>query len=229
MAQRLRKSFRDSLSDMKERMKEKRIEKLTRLGKTSQSSAVNCKLRSKMLKYLPSFHILCFLKPSWNTYCRVAASRCNLLKSMQANNKALAQALQEEKLRVMDAEATILQLRKDYHDLKVQMFDLQRKLGLKQAQGLEVFLIILWFSEAEHHYLHQSTDLFIILNVSWKSNSIYRTSVFIFSSGLVISKIFVSLATLSSLIKTCILWFLFFCCSWMYLTQVSLDFGHLVI
>lgn len=62
------------------------------------------------------------------------------MKSLQANNRDLVQALQEEKLKLRDAQATILHLRKEYHDLKVQMFDLQR---FKQAQGLiEVFLVI---------------------------------------------------------------------------------------
>ncbi|XP_074753610.1 shugoshin 1 [Athene noctua] len=109
MAQHLKKSFKDSLDDIKERMKEKRNQKLTKLGKTSQISTVKCK---------------------------ITTSRSKQMKSIQANNKALAQALQEEKLKLMDAEATILQLRKEYHDLKVQMFDLQRNLRLKQAQGL---------------------------------------------------------------------------------------------
>jgi len=58
------------------------------------------------------------------------------MKSIQANNRALAQALQEEKVKLRDAQATILHLHKEYQDLKVQMFDLQRNLGLKQAQGL---------------------------------------------------------------------------------------------
>lgn len=65
------------------------------------------------------------------------------MKSLKTNNKALAQALQEEKLKLRDAQDTILHLKKDYQDLKVQMFKLQRHLRLKQAQGLvEVFLII---------------------------------------------------------------------------------------
>uniref|UniRef100_A0A8B9FZQ6 Shugoshin 1 n=1 Tax=Amazona collaria TaxID=241587 RepID=A0A8B9FZQ6_9PSIT len=58
------------------------------------------------------------------------------MKSLEENNKALAQALQEEKLKLRDAEATILNLKKDYQDLKFQMFKLQRHLRLKQAQGL---------------------------------------------------------------------------------------------
>jgi len=57
------------------------------------------------------------------------------MKSLQANNKALALSLQEEKLKLRDAQALILQLRKEYQDLKFQMFDLQRSLALRQAQG----------------------------------------------------------------------------------------------
>lgn len=57
------------------------------------------------------------------------------MKSLQANNKALALALQEEKLKLRDAQALILQLRKEYQDLKFQMFDLQRSLALRQAEG----------------------------------------------------------------------------------------------
>ncbi|NXW01297.1 SGO1 protein, partial [Fregetta grallaria] len=109
MAEYLKKPFKDSLSDIKERMKEKRNQKWTRLGKISQISTVKCKK---------------------------ATNRSMQMKSIQANNRALAQALQEEKLKLRDAQATILHLRKEYQDLKVQMFDLQRNLSFKQARGL---------------------------------------------------------------------------------------------
>ncbi|XP_009990008.1 PREDICTED: shugoshin-like 1 [Tauraco erythrolophus] len=109
MAERLKKPFKDSLDDIKERMKEKRNQKWIKLGKTSQISTKKCK---------------------------IATSSSMHMKSIQANNKALAQALQEEKLKLKDAQATILHLRKEYQDLKVQMFDLQRHLGFKEAQGL---------------------------------------------------------------------------------------------
>ncbi|XP_074705638.1 shugoshin 1 [Strix aluco] len=109
MAQDLKKPFKDSLSDIKERMKEKRNQKWTKLGKTSQISTVKCKITTSSSKQM---------------------------KSIQANNKDLAQALQEEKIKLRDAQATILQLRKEYQDLKVQMFVLQRNLRLAQAQGL---------------------------------------------------------------------------------------------
>ncbi|KAF1462715.1 Shugoshin 1, partial [Pygoscelis antarcticus] len=109
MAEYLKKPFKDSLGDIKERMKEKRNQKWTRLGKISQISTVKCK---------------------------IATNSSMQMKSIQANNRALAQALQEEKLKLRDAQATILHLREEYQDLKVQMFNLQRNLRIKQAQGL---------------------------------------------------------------------------------------------
>ncbi|XP_059674862.1 shugoshin 1 [Gavia stellata] len=109
MAEYLKKPFKDSLSDIKERMKEKRNQKWMRLGKISQISTVKCK---------------------------IATNSSMQMKSIQANNRALAQALQEEKLKLRDAQATILHLSKEYQDLKVQMFDLQRNLRFNQAQGL---------------------------------------------------------------------------------------------
>ncbi|KAM6412977.1 shugoshin 1 [Pluvialis apricaria] len=109
MAKYLKKPFKDTLGDIKERMKEKRNQKWTRLGKISQISTVKCK---------------------------IAANSSMQMKSIQANNRALAQALQEEKIKLRDAQVTILQLRKEYQDLKVHMFDLQRNLRFKQAQEL---------------------------------------------------------------------------------------------
>ncbi|NXX61609.1 SGO1 protein, partial [Scopus umbretta] len=110
MAEYLKKPFKDSLGAIKERMKEKRNQKWMRLGKINQISTVKCK---------------------------IATNSSVQMKSIQANNRALAQALQEEKLKLRDAQATILHLRQEYQDLKVQMFDLQRNLRFEQAQGLE--------------------------------------------------------------------------------------------
>lgn len=65
------------------------------------------------------------------------------MKIILANNRDLALSLQEQKLKLREAEATILQLRKDYHILKIQMFDLQRNHRFQQEKGhVEVFLII---------------------------------------------------------------------------------------
>ncbi|XP_061320899.1 shugoshin 1 isoform X1 [Pezoporus flaviventris] len=109
MAEHLKKPVKDTLDDIKERMKERKNQKWMRLDKISQICTVKAK---------------------------IATNNSKKIKSLQANNKALAQALQEEKLKLMDAQDTILHLKKDYQDLKFQMFQLQRHLRLKQAQGL---------------------------------------------------------------------------------------------
>ncbi|XP_062463149.1 shugoshin 1 isoform X2 [Pezoporus occidentalis] len=109
MAEHLKKPVKDTLDDIKERMKEKKNQKWMRLDKISKICTVKAK---------------------------IATNNSKKIKSLQANNKALAQALQEEKLKLMDAQDTILHLKKDYQDLKFQMFQLQRHLRLKQAQGL---------------------------------------------------------------------------------------------
>ncbi|NXD93668.1 SGO1 protein, partial [Chaetorhynchus papuensis] len=109
MAEHSRKSFKDSLSDIKQRMREKRTQKWSRLGKTTQFSTVKAKR---------------------------ATNNSNKMKIIQANNRDLALSLQEQKLKLREAEATILQLRKDYHILKIQMFDLQRNHRFQQEQGL---------------------------------------------------------------------------------------------
>ncbi|NXI24508.1 SGO1 protein, partial [Sterrhoptilus dennistouni] len=108
MAEYSRKSFKDSLSDIKQRMREKRTQKWSRLGKTTQFSTVKAKR---------------------------ATNNSNKMKIIQANNRDLALSLQEQKLKLREAEATILQLRKDYHILKIQMFYLQRNYRFQQEQG----------------------------------------------------------------------------------------------
>ncbi|NWY41752.1 SGO1 protein, partial [Sylvia atricapilla] len=108
MAEYSRKSFKDSLNDIKQRMREKRAQKWSRLGKTTQFSTVKAKR---------------------------ATNNSNKMKIIQANNRDLALSLQEQKLKLREAEATILQLRKDYHILKTQMFVLQRNQRFQQEQG----------------------------------------------------------------------------------------------
>ncbi|NXO25085.1 SGO1 protein, partial [Cisticola juncidis] len=108
MAENSRKSFKDTLSDIKQRMREKRTQKWLGLGKTTQFSTVKAKR---------------------------ATNNSNKMKIIQANNRDLALSLQEQKLKLREAEATILQLRKDYHILKAQMFDLQRNYRFQQEQG----------------------------------------------------------------------------------------------
>ncbi|TRZ25754.1 hypothetical protein HGM15179_001340 [Zosterops borbonicus] len=108
MAEHSRKSFKDSLSDIKQRMREKRTQKWSKLGKTTQFSTVKSKR---------------------------ATNNSTKMKIIQANNRDLALSLQEQKLKLREAEATILQLRKDYHILKIQMSYLQRNYRFQQEQG----------------------------------------------------------------------------------------------
>ncbi|XP_067417731.1 shugoshin 1 [Emydura macquarii macquarii] len=103
----LKRPFKDSLDDIKERMKEKRNKKWAKLGKTNQVLATNCK---------------------------TATNSSVQLKSFQANNRALALALQEEKAKMKEAQDIILYLKKEYQYLKFQIFVLQRKLNSQQVK-----------------------------------------------------------------------------------------------
>uniref|UniRef100_A0A8C0H5H9 Shugoshin 1 n=1 Tax=Chelonoidis abingdonii TaxID=106734 RepID=A0A8C0H5H9_CHEAB len=109
----LKRSFKDSLDDIKERMKEKRNQKWAKLGKTNQVFPIKCK---------------------------IATNSSVQLKSLQANNRALALALQEEKAKMKEAQDIILHLKKEYQSLKFQIFVLQRKLSSQQVrEPVEVF------------------------------------------------------------------------------------------
>uniref|UniRef100_A0A8D0G5F6 Shugoshin 1 n=1 Tax=Sphenodon punctatus TaxID=8508 RepID=A0A8D0G5F6_SPHPU len=103
----LKRSFKDSLEDIKERMKEKRNQKWAKLGKTN--------------------HVL-------STKCKIANNSSTQLKSFKENNQALALALQEEKGKMKEAQDIILSLKKEYQFLKFQLFRLQRELNLQQAK-----------------------------------------------------------------------------------------------
>ncbi|XP_043364981.1 shugoshin 1 isoform X5 [Dermochelys coriacea] len=103
----LKRPFKDSLDDIKERMKEKRNQKWAKLGKTNQVLPIKCK---------------------------TATNSSVQLKSLQANNRALALALQEEKAKTKEAQDIILHLKKEYQSLKFQIFVLQRNLNSQQAK-----------------------------------------------------------------------------------------------
>uniref|UniRef100_A0A803TJM9 Shugoshin C-terminal domain-containing protein n=1 Tax=Anolis carolinensis TaxID=28377 RepID=A0A803TJM9_ANOCA len=103
----LKKSFKDTLEDIKERMKEKRNNKWAKLGKTSQVLTLKAKITDNSSVQLKSF---------------------------QENNRALALALEVEKGKVKDAQDIILHLKREYQHLKFQVMVLQRKLGLQQEK-----------------------------------------------------------------------------------------------
>ncbi|XP_025020963.1 shugoshin 1 [Python bivittatus] len=103
----LKKSFKDSLEDIKERMKEKRNKKWARLGKANQVLPIKSK---------------------------IVDNSSAQLKSFQANNHALALALEEEKSKMREAQDIILHLKKEYQSLKFQVYVLQRRLKLQQEK-----------------------------------------------------------------------------------------------
>ncbi|XP_053570197.1 shugoshin 1 [Bombina bombina] len=105
----VKKSFQDSLEDIKERMKEKRTKKLAKVKVASANKALCSKV--KMLS---------------NT--SVTA------KNFQANNKALALALEAEKAKTRQAQDLILHLKREHQRLMFEIFLLRRKLTVQQGK-----------------------------------------------------------------------------------------------
>ncbi|KAM4725587.1 shugoshin 1 isoform 1-T2 [Anableps anableps] len=104
-----KKSFQQSLEDIKERMKEKRNKRLANAAAPSRG-------RSRMMNKTTA--------PS---------SAHTILKGVQQNNKALAVALQAEKEKVRQANAVILQLKREQQALFLHLLLLKRKLKEQEA------------------------------------------------------------------------------------------------
>ncbi|XP_054451853.1 shugoshin 1 isoform X2 [Pteronotus mesoamericanus] len=103
----LKKSFQDSLEDIKKRMKEKRNKNLAEIGKRKS-----------------------FIAPP----CQIITNTSTLLKNYQDNNKMLVLALENEKSKVREAQDTILQLRKQCYYLTYQLYALKEKLTSQQTE-----------------------------------------------------------------------------------------------
>ncbi|KAM7384230.1 hypothetical protein PAMA_011528 [Pampus argenteus] len=104
-----KKSFQQSLEDIKERMKEKRNKRLASASAPSRG-------RSRMIN-----------KSSGTT------STHTILKGVQLNNKALAVALQTEKDKVRQSNVVILQLKREQQALFLHLLLLKRKLKEQEA------------------------------------------------------------------------------------------------
>ncbi|XP_063778273.1 shugoshin 1 isoform X2 [Pseudophryne corroboree] len=102
----LKKAFQDSLEDIKERMKEKRIRKLAKVATVKKGSSATAKILNNG-----------------------TAS----VKSFQANNQALAQALEAEKSKCRQAQDLILHLKREHQRLMFEIFILRRKLNMQQG------------------------------------------------------------------------------------------------
>ncbi|MBZ3885258.1 Shugoshin-like 1 [Sciurus carolinensis] len=105
-----KKSFQDSLEDIKKRMKEKRNKNLTELGKR---------------------------KSFITAPCQVINTTSTLLKNYQQNNKMLVLALENEKSKVREAQDIILQLRRECYYLACQLYALKEKLASQQTEAAQ--------------------------------------------------------------------------------------------
>ncbi|XP_060104753.1 shugoshin 1 [Heteronotia binoei] len=105
----LKKSFKDTLEDIKERMKGKRNQRLAKMGRSYVLSKSTSALSSK-------------------------DDTSMQLKNFQANNRALVLALEEEKSKMREAQDVILYLKREYQSLKFQMLALQRQVDLQQEK-----------------------------------------------------------------------------------------------
>ncbi|XP_043994464.1 shugoshin 1 isoform X1 [Gambusia affinis] len=104
-----KKSFQQSLEDIKERMKEKRNKQLANAAAPSRG-------RSRMMNKTSA-----------------SSSTHTILKGVQQNNKALAVALQAEKEKVRQANAVILQLKREQQALFLHLLLFKRKLKDQEA------------------------------------------------------------------------------------------------
>ncbi|XP_066101664.1 shugoshin 1 [Saccopteryx bilineata] len=103
----LKKSFQDSLEEIKKRMKEKRNKNLAEISKRK------------------SFIV---------APCQITTNTSTLLKNYQHNNKMLVLALESEKAKVREAQDIILQLRRECYCLTYQLHALKEKLTSQQTE-----------------------------------------------------------------------------------------------
>ncbi|XP_075684730.1 shugoshin 1 [Rhinoderma darwinii] len=100
----VKKSFQDSLEDIKERMKEKRTKKLAKVATVHKALA---------------------------TKVNIISNSSVTVKNFQANNKALALALDAEKCKTRQAQDLILHLKGEHQRLMFEIFILRRKLNMQ--------------------------------------------------------------------------------------------------
>uniref|UniRef100_A0A3B3ZC44 Shugoshin C-terminal domain-containing protein n=1 Tax=Periophthalmus magnuspinnatus TaxID=409849 RepID=A0A3B3ZC44_9GOBI len=117
-----KKSFQESLEEIKEKMKEKRTKRLASVSAPNRG-------RSRM-----------------TTKCNGTSSTNTILMGVQQNNKALAVALEAEKEKVRQANAVILQLKREQQALFLHLLLLKKKLKDQEALSAN-FLGVLYKSK----------------------------------------------------------------------------------
>lgn len=137
-----KKSFQQSLEDIKERMKEKRNKRLARASaprralskminnnNSSSSSGMETSHASTSLSLILTLYKIGVFLP-------VVNSIHTILKGVQQNNKELAVGLQAEKEKGRQANAVILQLKREQQALFLHLLLLKKRLKEQEALAL---------------------------------------------------------------------------------------------
>lgn len=136
-----KKSFQQSLEDIKERMKEKRNKRLARASaprralskminnNNSSSSGMETSHASTSLSLILTLYKIGVFLP-------VVNSIHTILKGVQQNNKELAIGLQAEKEKGRQANAVILQLKREQQALFLHLLLLKKRLKEQEALAL---------------------------------------------------------------------------------------------
>lgn len=141
-----KKSYQQSLEDIKEKMKERRTKRLA-------NASAPIRRRARMINKSNGEDALSkvnitngnkhhdrddFVNHYTPCLLLVGNNAHNILKSIQMNNTSLAVALQAEKEKVRQANAVILQLKRDQQALFFHLLLLKRKLKEHEANVSEV-------------------------------------------------------------------------------------------
>lgn len=150
-----KKSYQQSLEDIKEKMKERRTKRLANASAPIMRRArmIN-KSNGKDVLSLCQWLILHiknkhnegddFVNHYMQCLLLVGNNAHNIMKSIQMNNTSLAVALQAEKEKVRQANAVILQLKRDQQALFLHLLLLKRKLKEHEASVSEVRALLLF-------------------------------------------------------------------------------------
>lgn len=126
-----KKSFQQSLDDIKEKMKEKRNKRLesacaVNRGKTKNKTNGERARLPRINCYCEYYNTPFILIGASMFVCDPGQVKPFVLKSVQVNNKALALALQAEREKVRHAQAVILQLKRERQALFFHLLLLKR-------------------------------------------------------------------------------------------------------